>query len=127
MRTTNSVCAGICTAGAGMVGADAEASGVARCKTGLPSSPEVGGAEDDAESESGARRSTGLLLSLDDEEDDEEDEDESVEARRRVGRESSEGYDDPDDPELGYDPESLGSGWRITGRGFDDPDPDPEP
>jgi hypothetical protein len=124
MRTTNSVCTGICTDEAGVVGAAAEGSGVARRNTGLPSSPEVGGAEDDVDPESGARRSTGPLLLSDDDEGEEES---LVEARRNVGRESSAGYDDPEDPELGYEPVSFGSGWRITGRGFADPDPEPDP
>jgi hypothetical protein len=133
MRTTNSVCAGICTGAAGVVGVAAEASGAERRSTGLPSSPEVGGDEDDeddveSEAESGARRSTGRLLSSEEDEDElDDDEEESLEARRNVGRESSEEDDEPEDPDAGYDPESLGSGCRITGREFDDPEPDPDP
>jgi hypothetical protein len=121
MRTTNSVCAGICTAGAG-AGAAAEASGVARRNTGLSLSP-----GDAAEEDDDGRCNVGAPLSGDEDEDaDESDEDELDEDRFNVGRESSEGYEDPEDPEEGYEPVSFGSGWRITGREPVVREPEPE-
>lgn len=98
-------------------------SGVARRKIGLSGSSGV--EDEEVEAESGARIRVGLLLSLDDEDESEEEEEEEEEsARRNVGRELSvEGYDDPEDPEEGYDPVSFGSGWRITGREPAEPEP----
>ncbi len=93
------------------MGVAAPVSGVARRNTGLPSSPEEDAEDEDDDASdalSGARRNVGLLLS-----EDESEEEEAEEERRSVGRESSDGYDDPEE---GYDPESFGSGWRITGR-----------
>jgi hypothetical protein len=124
MRTTNSVCAGIGAAGAGDAAGcpdAAEASGVARRSTGRSLSPGVEADDEDAvesedAEESDGRRNVGRLLSEDEDEDADEDEsgeDEADEDRFNVGRESSEGIDDPEE---GYDPESFGSGWRITGR-----------
>jgi hypothetical protein len=57
----------------------------------------------------------GLLLSEDeDESEEDESEEDADEDRFNVGRELSDDAEDPE--EEGYDPESLGSGWRITGR-----------
>ena len=132
MRTTNSVCAGIVAGGAGAgdcAGAAADASGVARRNTGLSLSPDDEDEEVlDAESDEG-RRSVGLLPSEDEDEseEDESEEDDADEDRFNVGRESSDDAEDPE--EEGYDPESFGSGWRITGRepAVREPEPEPEP